>query len=424
MMKVTEDILYFAWQYGMFDRENLFTVKGDKVEIISLGIRNTGSGPDFFGARIKIGQYIWAGNVEMHLKASDWFAHKHHNDKAYKNVILHVVAKYDLKNTTRDYNLNTVVLPVNKALLDKYNEFLESKEFIPCAKYVKDIHPFVKSHMITRTATERMEEKSRKILETNKQNKGDWNQTFYTVTARYFGSPQNTDAFERLAHTIPLKILAKHKNNLFQLEALLFGTAGLIPQIPVDEYSASLQQEWLFLQKKYKITLLASHNWKFMRMRPANFPTVRIAQFAYLLHTSSSLFSKVIAAYSTAEIRKLFEASVSEYWHTHYTFGKPSSKREKHTGKNFIDIIMINAVAPLLFAYGIYTANNTYKDKAMTILELTDAENNNITQKFSHLNFPVKSALYSQGLLSLKSEYCNRHKCLYCIIGHKIIKTP
>ncbi len=422
-MKLTEDILYFAWQYGMFDRENLFTTKGEKVEVLSLGIRNTDSGPDFFGARIKIGSYIWAGNVEMHLKASDWFAHKHHINEAYKNVILHVVAEYDLNNSTHNYQLNTVILPVNRTLIEKYREFLSSKDFIPCARYVKNIHPFVKSHMITRTATERLESKSRKILEINQLNKGDWNQTFYTVTARYFGSPQNTDTFERLARTIPLKILGKHKNNLFQLEALLFGTAGLIPQIPVDKYTTALLKEWLFLQKKYKIPPLASHHWKFMRMRPANFPTIRMAQFAYLLHSSSSLFSKVIAAYSTSEIRKLFETSVSEYWHTHYTFGKSSTKKEKHTGKNFIDILMINAVAPLLFAYGTYTANNTYKDKAITILELTDAEHNHITQKYFHLNFPVKSALYSQGLLSLKFDYCNRHKCLYCMIGHQIIKT-
>jgi hypothetical protein len=192
-MKITEDILYFAWQYGMFDRENLFTVTGEKVEVISLGVRNTNSGPDFFGSRIKIGNLTWAGNVEMHINASDWFKHKHHLDNAYKNVILHVVANYDIKPGTADYNLNTVVLPVNKKLSDKYEEFLNSNGFIPCAAYVNDIHPFIKTHMITRTATERLTEKSGKILELNKKYRGDWNQTFYTVTARYFGAPQNAD---------------------------------------------------------------------------------------------------------------------------------------------------------------------------------------------------------------------------------------
>ena len=422
-MKITEEILYFAWQYGLFNREKLYTVKGEKVKIISLGIRNNDSGPDIFGARIKIGNYIWAGNVEIHLKASDWFKHNHHLNKAYNNVILHVVADYDITSKHKNYNLNTIILPINNSLLNKYSEFIKSKSFIPCASYAESVHTFVKSHMIYRTAMERLVEKSNKILETNRQNNGDWNETFYKTLARYFGTPQNTSTFEQLANNLPLKILAKHKNNIIQLEALLFGVANLIPEKPKDEYSHMLKSEWKFLQKKYKLNTLEHHQWKFMRMRPANFPTIRISQFAKLIEKSSSLFSKIISAYSNNDLKKLLQTKTSEYWEEHYTFHKKSSRREKKTGKNFIDILIINAIAPSIFAYGSHTDNSFLKDKALTLWELTDAENNKITQKFKKIHFPLKSALFSQGLLSLKHNYCNQNKCLYCIIGHKIFKT-
>ncbi len=420
-MEFGEDILQYAWKFGLFDRENLKTVDGEKVEVVSVGLQNSNAGPDFFAARIKTGSYVWAGNVEIHKKASDWYKHGHHTDKAYKNVILHVVAEYDIdKDKYPDYNLKTVVLPVNKDLIVKYNELKNDEGFIACKDYAANVHSFVKSHMINRVVVERLEGKSEYVRSLYEFTGQDWNETFYIITARYFGAPHNSDNFEFLAKSLPLKILAKHKNNLLQLEALLFGVAGFLTEI-ADGYVAELMREWQFLSKKYGLEA-KQINWRFMRMRPANFPTVRIAQFAKLVHKSSFLFSKIIAAENIFTVRQLFEVEVSGYWDTHYTLGKESSKRKKHTGKGFIDTLLINVVVPVLFAYGDINGNDALKDKALTWLDLIDAEENSVVREFEKLNFPVKSALFSQGLLSLKREYCDKHRCLNCLIGNNILK--
>jgi hypothetical protein len=422
-MNYNEEILQSAWKFGFFDRENLKTVDGEKIEVISVGLKNHNSGPDFFAARIKSNGYIWAGNVEMHIKASDWYKHGHHKDKAYKNVILHIVAEFDIdKDKYPDYNLKTVVLPIDKKLLTKYEELKNNSGFIACQSYVKNVHPFVKSHMIHRLVIERLAKKSEYII-TLYQNLGqDWNETFYIVTARYFGTPHNSDNFEMLAKSLPQKILAKHKNNLLQLEALLFGVAGFLNNQPVkDSYITKLKDEWQFLSKKYDL-VSKSINWRFMRMRPANFPTIRIAQFAKLIHNSSFLFSKILSTENIYSVRPLFELNISGYWENHYTFGKKSIKRSKHTGKTFIDVLLINVVVPFLFSYGELNNNESYKEKALTWLDLIDAENNKITREFEKLEFPIKSALFSQGLLTLKQEYCDKHRCLNCLIGNNILK--
>ncbi len=420
-MEFSEDILQYAWKFGLFDRENLKTVDGEKVEVISVGLQNSNAGPDFFAARIKLGNYVWAGNVEVHKKASDWYRHRHQNNPAYKNVILHVVAEYDIdKEIYPDYNLKTVVLPVNKELIAKYNELKNDEGFIACKDFAANVHPFVKSHMINRVVVERLAGKSEFVKLMYEFTGRDWNETFYIITVRYFGAPHNSDNFELLAKSLPLKILAKHKNNLLQLEALLFGAAGFLTN-STDDYVAELKREWQFLSKKY--SLEAKHiNWRFMRMRPANFPTVRIAQFAKLVNKSSFLFSKIIAAENIFNVRQLFEVEISGYWDTHYTLGKESSKRRKHTGKSFIDTLLINAVVPVLFAYGDINGNDAIKDKALTWLDLIDAEKNSVVREFEKLNFPVKSALFSQGLLSLKREYCDKHRCLNCLVGNSILK--
>jgi len=422
-MKITEEILHFAWQNGYFDRASLQTVDGEKLEVISVGIKNLNSGPDFFAARIKLGDYIWAGNVEIHLKSSDWYKHRHDKDAAYNNVILHVVAEHDIESSKHpDYNLKTLVLPLSSELFEKYGEFYGDKTFIACEKYVPAVHSFVKSHMINRVAVERLERKAAGIIDLYRQLQNDWNSAFYVTVARYFGAPHNSDAMENLAKSLPLKILAKHKGNIFQIEALLFGASGLLNKEVDDEYFNKLKKEWEFLSSKYGLISQEAHNWKFMRMRPANFPTVRIAQFASLINKSSFLFSKIIHSQKLSDVIPLFEAGVSQYWETHYVFGKESRRKSKQTGKSFIDRIMINAVVPVIFAYGIENGNSRMKDKAITWLDLIDAEANSVVEKYKKLNFPVKSALFSQGLLSLKQEYCEKHRCLNCLIGYSILK--
>lgn len=355
-MKIREDFLHYLWRMQLFNLEDLATTTDIPIQILSFGELNTNAGPDFLNAKIKIGETIWVGNVEMHVKASEWLKHKHQDDDAYNNVILHVV--YDNDKTIQRKTgepIDTLELrkriPAN--IIGQYIRLMNNEAWIPCQYHFPKIPDITKSLWIDRLMIERLEGRV-KILEKELIDNGNnWEVTFYHRLARNFGSKINTEPFEVLAKTTPLLTLAKHKNSLFQLEALIFGQAGFLQADFEEEYPNALKKEYEFLQKKYSLFPLMPAIWRFMRLRPANFPTVRLAQFAALIHQSTHLFSKILEAETIEAVRQLFEnIEVSEYWLTHYKFDKASKKRTKKLGKSTIDLFIINTIVPFLFYYG------------------------------------------------------------------------
>ncbi len=421
-----EEFLQYIWENRLFLSKSLKITQGEKLEILNPGKRNTDSGPDFFNAKIKIGNTIWAGNIEIHKKASDWHKHKHQSDKAYENVILHVVETAD-ETIFRGNNeaIPTLVLKYPEHLRNNYQKLLDSKSWIACREQFHKIDPVILQLGFNRLMIERLENKTEEILARLQQNNNDWNETFYQMLARMFGFKVNAIPFELLAKSLSIQVLAKHRNNLFQLEALLFGNSGLLNnQLIGDDYYLKLRDEYSFFYKKYKLKAIESHLWKFMRLRPVNFPTVRISQLAALLHTSQALFSKILEIENIDELKKLFRVKASEYWDVHYNFNK-SAKRTaaKELGESSANILIINVVIPILFVYGEKQNKDHLKNRALEFLEQLPAENNSIIKKWGELGIQAHSSFDSQALLQLKNYYCETKKCLNCHIGVKLVST-
>ncbi len=417
-----EEFLHYLWKFRLFDSKNLKTVDGELIEILKPGEHNFDSGPDFFNAKIRIGKTLWAGNVEIHIRASDWEVHKHQHDKAYDNVILHVVHEADKKLLRKTGEIIPTLelksrIPQN--IYQMYVSFKGSKDRIPCGRQIKDIDPFTLNHWLARLLIERLERKSGPILESLKQNKNNWEETFYQFLARNFGLKVNSEPFEILARALPLSILAKHRNNLIQLEALLFGTAGLLEKELKDDYPRQLQKEFKFLKSKYKIKPMNGSLWKFMRLHPPNFPTIRISQFANLLHKSTHLFSKTL---ETKDLSALLASETSDYWLTHYRFDKVSPKRMKTLGSESIHNIMINTIAPIIFIYGKQKGEELFTDHTLDLLEKILPEKNSIISKWQELGVHAKNAGETQALIQLKNEYCTKKRCLECSVGARLLQ--
>ena len=420
---MNEAFLQFIWKHRLFHANNLKTTDGQSIQIINPGQLNSDAGPDFFNARMKIGETTWAGNVEIHQKASDWYRHKHEQDAAYDNVILHVVRENDqeVKNS-KGAIMQTITLNYPEHLESNYQDLLKSDQWIACANRFHEVDKMVLHIWFHRLMVERLQQKTDEIIRHLQQNNNDWNETFYQFLARNFGFKTNALPFELLARSLPLNILAKHKYDLFQLEALLFGTAGLLnEQLLGDDYFLALRKEYSFQYKKYKLKPIEAHLWKFLRLRPVNFPTIRLAQFAALIHQSSALFSILVEEDDIGKIRKLFDVRASDYWDTHYRFNKHSVKREKKLGESAFENIMINTVVPFLFVYGEYHNQQQLKDKALDFLEKTTAEKNSIITNWEKLGVSARSAFDSQALIQLRNCYCNPKKCLNCQLGAKLI---
>ncbi len=426
-MKNTETIpeffLHYIWKNKLFDSELLTDDEGNKIQILSAGTTNYDAGPDFFNAKLKIGNTIWAGNVEIHLNASDWYKHKHHKDKAYNNVILQLTTNNDKEIFTQDNKkVPSAILKFNTFLLKQYYELTNTEQDIPCNKYISSIDKFYLNNWFSNLLIERAEQKteSAKSLLTLKNN--NWEEFFYILTAKAFGFKVNALPFEMLAKSLPSVILAKHKNSKFQIEALLFGQAGMLENDTLnDDYYLNLKKEYTFLKNKYKLIPVESHLWKFLRIRPSNFPVIRISQFADLIYKSSHLFSKIIEATDINELKKMFDLQTSEYWDTHYTFGNESKLSKKKLGKSAINSILINTVIPVLFLYGKEKDNSETIEKAISFLENIKAEKNNITKKWEDAGLKIKNAYFSQSLIQLYNEYCIKKRCLDCRIGHQYI---
>ncbi len=426
-MKIREDFLHYLWRTKAFNFDDLTTFDGIPIQIIDFGEYNTDAGPDFLNARIQIGSTLWAGNVEMHVKASEWLKHKHQEDRAYDNVILHVVFENDEIICRKNGEAITTLelrkrIPPN--LSSQYLRLLNSETWIPCQYHFLGISDITKSLWIDRLLVDRLEGKMMDLSKALTDNGQHWEMTFYHRLARNFGSKINSEPFELLAQKTPLLTLAKHKNSLFQIEALLFGQAGFLQEDYVDDYPKELKKEYLFLQKKYNLTPLLPVIWRFMRLRPANFPTVRLAQFAALIHHSTHLFSKVLEAGTLETTQQLFkDIEVSEYWQSHYKFDKASKPQLKKLGQSTIDLFTMNTVVPFLFFYGREKGLKEYENRALLFLEQLAPESNHIIDKWQELKFKPKNAYQTQALLELKRNYCDEKRCLQCAIGNQILKT-
>ena len=417
-----ESILHYVWQYKLFALQELKTTDGQAVEVIDVGKPNSDSGPDFFNAKIKISDTVWAGNVEIHTLSSDWFRHSHDVDKAYDNVILHIVARADVEvKRVNGLPILQMELQVPETIQQNFDNLYTAKKWIPCEDKIVAVSPIVMSSWKTALLVERLERKSGDIEVLLEQNENHWEEAFYIALARNFGFSTNNQPFELLARSLPLNVLAKHKDNLFQLEALLFGQAGFLEENPQDEYQAKLSKEYRFLQAKYKLTPIDASQWKLLRLRPDNFPHIRIAQFAALTHGSVKLFSKILENTNVGELRKLFGAEVSEYWQHHYVFGKESVYSRKKMGKISQDLLLINTVVPFIFTYA--KKKNRSGDDALRILDKLPAENNSVISGWKALGQHVVNAFDSQALLQLKKNYCDEKKCLRCRVGHKILNV-
>lgn len=421
---MNEDLLQYIWLSGLFSQLQLSTKENQSVEIIKRGLLNTDAGPDFLNAQVKINDTIWIGNIEIHTKASEWHTHKHQFDPAYNNTILHVV----LKNDKDCLRFDGSALPcieienrIDMAVLQKYELLKNNALWVPCANFINKIDFMTVSQEMDRKMIDRLQRKTETIDLWLKESNNDWQTVFYISLFRSFGFGVNSDAFEMLAKNLPLAVLAKHKNNLFQIEALIFGVAGFLEKEMEDSYYDDLKKEWLFLNKKYQLAGLNPSVFKYMRMRPGNFPSIRMAQFAALVHSSSHLFSKIIEEEEGNKIIGFFKAEVSDYWQNHYLFDKPSKASKKQLSVASIQSIMINSVVPILFVYGQMMSNEILEQKALNILHQLPAENNQIISNWAQLGVHARSAFDSQALIELKKNNCEQQKCLSCKIGAKIL---
>lgn len=423
---ITEDFLHYIWNFKLFNTNDLKTTNKETIQILKSGQHNTDAGPDFFNAQIKLENTLWAGNVEIHINSSDWVKHHHETDNAYNNVILHVVYHHDRE--IKNANGNAIPTLELKNLIDlklilNYEQLISSKNWIPCSNQIHSVDEFVINNWLERLVFERLERKSIEIEATLIKNKNDWEETFYQLLFKYFGLKVNAEPFLLLAKNTSLKIIEKHKNS-FTVEALLFGQAGFLTENMEDEYFKRLKKEYQFLNSKFSLVPLDKSLWKFLRLRPANFPTIRIAQLANLLVHEPRLFSKIIAINSVQEIRQLFELTASKYWDNHYQFGVTQKKSiTKRTGKLMIDSLIINVIVPMLFVYATTTQNEELKNKAIQFLEKLTSEKNTILLNFEKLGVKSNNALQSQALIELKTNYCFQKKCLNCSIGNNLVKS-
>ena len=429
---MSESYLHFLYQFQYFDKTNLQTTDNELVEIIKIGRLNSDSGADFQDARMFIGNIEWAGSVEIHLKSSDWDIHKHQNDSSYQNVIMHLVWEDDKPILRKDgTKIPTITLRdrADKKLLQKYQSMMESRAEMPCQNQFRDVNDIKKLSMLDKVLMKRLEDKSLIINQFLKDNNADWEETAYQVLAKNFGFKLNAEPFLSLAKNLPLKILQKHRDNLSQIEALIFGVAGFLKNEnndfeTWDEYRLNLRKEFQFLASKYQLQdkILGQHEWKYLRLRPANFPTVRLAQFARFIHENANLFSVLIHLENVKSFAKVLKVKQSDYWIEHYVFGKKSEGKVPTLGNASVENVVINTVVPLLVSYANQKDNREYLEKAIRLLEELPAEENNITKHWQSMGLSIKSAFDSQASIEWFNHFCLPKKCLSCNVGVEILR--
>lgn len=418
---MNERLLQFIWQFRYFNRHLLTLTNGENFHIIYPGVYNTNQGPDFLNAKIRIGKTIWAGHVELHIKTSDWYKHAHQHDRNYDNVILHVVWQDDMAGKAGRVPVFELCDLVPKLLLEQYEEWMYSQSYIPCGKQAAKVDEIIWISWKERLMIERLQRKSSIIFSYLLENRHHWDETCWWLLARNFGSVINSDAFESIARSLPITLLAKHKNQLHHLEALLMGQAGLLNEKFVSHYPIMLQKEYLFLKKKYGLQPICEPV-HFLRMRPSAFPTVRLAQLAMVVHKSAHLFSILKETVSLSVAKQMFTVTANDFWHYHYNFTESAVYKPKNLGDQMIDNIIINTVVPLLFAYGRLHKEDEYSERALQWLREIASEKNTITFGFSQLSISNKNAFDSQALKELKTNYCDQRRCLDCAVGNALLK--
>jgi Protein of unknown function (DUF2851) len=423
---MNENLLQFIWQFQRYNTSSLTTSNNEVLTIVNTGTINKNQGPDFLNATIILNNIKLVGNIELHTKSSDWLQHKHNIDSNYNNIILHVVW---INNKTIIDN-NNLELPtlelqnlVPKVLLQKYENLMQQQPMLPCASFLPALSALGWLSWKERLATERLIEKSNVVLDMLTQNNNNWEETFWQLLAYNFGLKNNAHLFKNMAVSVTNNLLSKHKNQIHQIEALLLGQCNFLNKTFDDSYAIMLQKEYLFLQKKYNL-VANIYNPQFLRMRPANFPSIRLAQLAVLVQNSSHLFSKIKAIDTVKELQNLFDVTANDYWQYHYQLNDDESEfKPKNLGKQMINSLLINTIIPTIFAYGVYNNNDDYKQKAILFLQEILPEKNSITNAWAALAIDNKNALDSQALLQLTKQYCLPKKCLHCAVGAKILNT-
>lgn len=421
-----EQLLYYVWKHKISPLQMLQTTSGQPVEVIDPGLPNTNAGPDFFNAKLKIDGTLWVGNVEIHTQASDWLSHGHDRDRAYDTVILHVVeeSNCDVHRTNGEL-VPQMVLPCPEAVRRRYDELRQTEIYPPCYSILGSLPKLTVHSWMSALQVERFEQKARAISQRLERCNNHWEDVFFITLARNFGFGLNGDAFEAWANRLPFRAVDKHRDNLLQVEAFFLGQAGLLQEnLPdADEYYLKLQKEFSYLQHKFELPApMPAGQWRFLHLRPGNFPHVRLAQLANLYHKEQSLFSQVMEAETPEAVKKILTARTSEYWEERFNFKKSSPRQEKRTGDGALNLIIINTVVPFLYAYGLHKADETLCDRATRFLESLKAENNHITRLWDGAGLPVYTAADSQALIQLQKEYCNKKDCLRCRFGYEYLR--
>ncbi len=420
-----EEFLSFLWKNRLLNHEGLVLANGEGLEIIHPGTENPDAGPDYFSAKIRIGSTIWAGNIEIHLKSSDWIIHKHHLNEQYGNIILHLVHENDCDlDDIRQKNINVLEIKnyYDRSLFERYENLLKSKSWIPCQNQIGTVDGFVVRNWLGRLMVERLEGKSQEVSDYFDFFKNDWEQTFFYFLSKNLGFRVNSVPFGMLAQRTPYLLLQKNSDDLQKLEAILFGQAGLLSENIKDVYARILQKEYTYQKAKYNLEPIQGSLWKFSKLRPVNFPTIRISQIAAILHGARHIFRNVVESQTIQDIHSLFSSKVSDFWENHYTFEKESPKRTKRLGAQSIHNIIINTIAPILFVYGRQTNNEKLCEKALEFLNETPPEDNSIIQKWSSFGIKPVNASESQALLELHKFYCTPRRCLDCHIGVCLVR--
>ena len=419
-----EDFLHYLWKFKKFDTLNLKTSNGEEILIVNVGHYLELAGPDFFNAQIIIGDQKWAGNVEIHLKSSDWYVHHHERDVNYENVILHVVWEHD----TEIFRKNNSEIPVlelrqyvDTATIANYQSLVSPKSWIFCEKQLNEIDDFTLKNWQERLFFERLERKSKPIFELLEQTNQDWEAVLFCLLAKNFGLNTNGELFLKIAQSIPFSVIRKESFEVENLEAILLGSAGILDIEKEDTYFKDLKFRYFYLLQKYQLEKNSTEPVQFFKHRPDNFPTIRLSQLANLYHSQQNLFTIISTSNSLVTIYKTFEVAVSAYWQNHYQFDKESPKKLKKLSKSFVDLIVINTIIPLQFAFAKSQGKENSEDLIQLLNEVTP-EKNAIVDKFGSFGINPKNAFESQSLLQLKNEYCNKSRCLECAIGMELLK--
>ena len=428
-----EELLHYVWKHKLLPLTELQTTDGRVIEILDPGLHNRNAGPDFFNAKVKIGGTLWVGNVEIHMKSSDWYRHGHDRDAHYNNVVLHVVALADMEAKTQDGNyLPQMVLQIPQPLKDNYEVLLHNDQYPPCYRIIPDLTRLTVHSWMAALQTERLEQKTEAIQRRVDQCDGSWEDAYFVTLARNYGFGINGEAFEQWALNVPLRAVGKHRDDLFQIEAIFMGQAGLLQLESIPEryqadalnegYFAKLRNEYLYLAHKFTLTPMSYEPWQFLRLRPQNFPHIRIAQLANLYYERKAGLSVLLECGALERLRRWLQTHVTPYWESHFLFGAESPQSSKKTSISSANLLIINTAIPMLFAVGRHRQNEKYCDRAFDFLEQLKAEDNHIIRMWKACGLEVNTASDSQALIQLKKQYCDKRDCLRCRIGYEYLR--